>query len=673
MNDMQKDIAAAMKAIGERIALADEAYYGQDRPNMVDTEYDTLRQTLKDLEDQYPELVQANSPTHRIGSARSSSSREEREHVVPMYSLDNAMNPTATQDFLKGLGADFWKSPKMSAEPKIDGLSLNLYYVNGLLVSATTRGDGVIGEDVTENAKTIRDIPLSLTYLHTAESALGDDIIEIRGEVYMSKATFARLNEERKQKNEEPFANCRNAAAGSLRQLDSRITANRSLSFFAYDIGAQEGIEIFSQADLVDWLRTAGFKVAPETTQVYSIEEALEYCRNMEANRSDMSYDIDGAVLKVDDFNVRKNLGWSSRAPKWAIAVKFKPEEVTTIVLSIDTQVGRTGNITPVANLQPVSVAGSTISRATLHNKDEVERLGINIGDTVAIYKAGDVIPKIDRVVAHVPHKTGTFQMPTHCPVCGTELQQRSTGDATIIFCPNTEECPAQGLARLKHFVSRGAMDIDGLGVKVLEQMLDEQLVTDPSDLYKLDRLQLMPLDRMGTRKADNIIQAIKASMRPPLGKFINALGMYHVGDTASEQLANHFKTIEAFLAARSFTSLDGIGDTIANSIMEFVADPNNLAVKLMARGVVPEPVVAKQVVTNSPFSGKVVVFTGGLDNYTRSEAGDLVKARGGEIGSSISKKTDIVIVGTDAGSKLKKAQDLGLTIYNESEFMAML
>ncbi|NWG75778.1 MAG: NAD-dependent DNA ligase LigA, partial [Rubrivivax sp.] len=553
-------------------------------------------------------------------------------------------------------------------ELKIDGLGISLLYENGELVRGATRGDGTTGEDVTANLRTIRTVPLRLR-----RDVPTPERIEVRGEVYLSKREFVRINEQRESAGLPLFMNPRNAAAGSIRQLDSRITASRRLDFLAYTHGLLEGLSFERQSDLLEWLRGAGFRVSNEARRLPDIAAAAAYQAEWIERRHSLEYDIDGVVIKVDRVDWQQAAGMVSRSPRWAIAFKLPAEQARTRVIDIEASVGRTGAVTPTAIFETVILAGTRVSRASLHNQDEVDRKDVRIGDAVIVQKAGDIIPEVVRVVEELrPDGTEPYRLPETCPACGTPLV-KPAGEA-VTRCPNRRGCPAQVQARLEHFVSRGAMDIDGVGESLLAQLIDQGLVEDPSDLYALTVEQLAALERMGERSAQNAVAAIQGSREPELARFLYALGIRHVGESAARALAQHFGDIEAVLAAdaEAFRAVRDVGEATAQSLVGFFEDEAHRALvdRLLAAGVRPKPV---EKVAGGPLAGETFVFTGGLASMTRDEASERVRALGADTATSVGKQVTTVVAGEKAGSKLAKAQQLELKILIEEEFLALL
>ncbi len=647
-------------------------YHVLDNPTIPDAEYDRLFHQLKALEAAHPELITADSPTQRVG-AKPLSGFAQIRHEIPMLSLDNAFSDEEFYAFVKRIEDRLIRLPEpltFCCEPKLDGLAVSILYVNGVLTQAATRGDGTTGEDITANIRTIRNIPLQLLMDNPPAR------LEVRGEVFMPHAGFERLNQLALEKGEKTFANPRNAAAGSLRQLDPKITSKRPLVLNAYSIGIAEGVDLpNTHYDRLQWLKSIGIPVNPEIRLCNGIDEVLDFYRDIQNKRSSLGYDIDGTVLKINDIALQEKLGFISKAPRWAIAYKFPAQEELTRLNDVEFQVGRTGAITPVAKLEPVFVAGVTVSNATLHNGDEIERLDIAIGDTVVIRRAGDVIPQIIGVLHdRRPADARPIVFPETCPVCDSAIV-RIEGEA-VARCTGGLFCAAQRKEALKHFVSRKAMDIDGVGGKLIEQLVDRELVHTPADLFKLDLTTLTRLERMGTKSAENALASLEKAKNTTLARFIFALGIREVGEATALNLANHFKTLEALQNAdlEALQQVPDVGEVVANRILAFWHEPHNVAVvnDLIAQGVRWETVETKEVAENR-FKGKTVVLTGTLTQMGRNEAKALLQDMGAKVSGSVSAKTDFVIAGDAAGSKLTKAQELGVTVLTEEEFLAQI
>lgn len=647
-------------------------YHVLDNPTIPDAEYDRLFHQLKALETAHPELITADSPTQRVG-AKPLSGFAQIRHEIPMLSLDNAFSDEEFYAFVKRIEDRLIRLPEpltFCCEPKLDGLAVSILYVNGVLTQAATRGDGTTGEDITANIRTIRNIPLQLLMDNPPAR------LEVRGEVFMPHAGFERLNQQALEKGEKTFANPRNAAAGSLRQLDPKITSKRPLVLNAYGIGIAEGVDLpNTHYDRLQWLKAIGIPVNPEIRLCNGTDEVLDFYRDIQNKRSSLGYDIDGTVLKINDIALQEKLGFISKAPRWAIAYKFPAQEELTRLNDVEFQVGRTGAITPVAKLEPVFVAGVTVSNATLHNGDEIQRLDIAIGDTVVIRRAGDVIPQIIGVLHdRRPADARPIVFPETCPVCDSAIV-RIEGEA-VARCTGGLFCAAQRKEALKHFVSRKAMDIDGVGGKLIEQLVDRELIHTPADLFKLDLTTLTRLERMGAKSAENALASLEKAKNTTLARFIFALGIREVGEATALNLANHFKTLEALQNAdlEALQQVPDVGEVVANRILAFWHEPHNVAVvnDLIAQGVHWETVETKEI-TENRFKGKTVVLTGTLTQMGRNEAKALLQDMGAKVSGSVSAKTDFVIAGDAAGSKLTKAQELGVTVLTEEEFLAQI
>jgi DNA ligase (NAD+) len=644
-------------------------YYLQDAPEITDAEYDSLFRELRELEERFPELATSDSPTRRIGSLPLEKFSPV-SHRIPMLSLENSLTEEEITDFddrvKKFLALPPESSIEYVCEPKMDGLAVELVYERGSFTGGSTRGDGFTGEDVTLNLKTVKTIPLRL------DADVPPERLEVRGEVYLALKAFQKLNAEREEEGEQPFANPRNSAAGSLRQLDSRITARRPLSLFCYGPGDVEGHEFSSQSEFLETIAAWGLPVNQLSAKVAGLHGVLEYYRRMAEMRESLDYEIDGVVVKVDSFQLQRELGEKSRSPRWAIAFKFLPRQACTVVEDIVPQVGRTGVITPVANLRPVEVSGVLVSRATLHNWDELEKKDIRIGDTVLVERAGDVIPAVVRALPE--KRTGQERpvpAPVRCPECGSETV-RITGEVAV-RCPDLS-CPAQIRESIVHFASRNAMDIEGMGDKYIEQLLRLGLVKDIADIYYLNRADFMKFDRMGEKLAENLLNAIEKSKQRKLSRFIHALGIRHVGEQTAKLLATAFGTIENLEKAteEELLSIREIGPQVAQSIITFFRTPHNIETinRMLSAGVRP---LGEERRLGGRFSGITFVFTGTLTRFTRDDAKLLVENEGGHSAGSVSRKTDFVVAGSEAGSKLDKARGLGVKIIDEDEFLSML
>ncbi len=647
-------------------------YYVEDSPELPDAEYDRMMQELLSIESEHPELVTVDSPSQRVGG-EALDGFTQIQHEIPMLSLDNAFSDEELEAFEKRMNDRLISKPVslFCCEPKLDGLAVSLLYVNGKLVQAGTRGDGTTGENITENVRTIRCIPLTL------QGEGWPTRLEVRGEVFMPKAGFEALNERALKRGEKPFANPRNAAAGSLRQLDSKITATRPLSFYAYSVGVVEGGELeTSHYQRFVQLKSWGLPMCEETKLCHSLTEVKAYYKDILERRDTLKYEIDGVVIKVDDIALQEQLGFVARAPRWAIAYKFPAQEELTVLNDVEFQVGRTGAITPVAKLEPVFVGGVTVSNATLHNADEIARLGVHIGDTVIIRRAGDVIPQIVSVVeARRPTDSKAIVYPTHCPVCGSNLE-RVEGEA-VTRCGAGLVCQAQRKEALKHFVSRKALDVDGLGDKVVEQLVDKEMVETPADLFKLSAGVLTVLERMGPKSAQNVVDALNKAKATTLPRFLYSLGIREVGEATAANLAAHFYTLEAIQVAtfEQLIEVSDVGDIVAKHVLNFFAEPHNKTVidDLQDMGIHWPEIKALDESVPQPLAGKVVVLTGTLHKLKRNEAKAALQELGAKVTGSVSKKTDILFAGEAAGSKLAKAEELGVEVMNEEQLIELL
>jgi DNA ligase (NAD+) len=686
-----------LEHLAGEIARHDALYYRQDDPEVSDAAYDELRLRNAAIEARFPDLRRPDSPSARIGAAPVEAFGKVR-HAVPMLSLGNAFADEEVADFLarvrRFLNLDATEPVEIVAEPKIDGLSISLTYEAGQLVLAATRGDGEEGENVTANVRTIRQVPQRLKGRNVP------DRIEVRGEIYLPHADFRKLNEDQAAVGAKVFANPRNAAAGSLRQLDASITARRPLRFFAYAWGAASAIPATTQHGMLQAMKTWDLPTNPLTKVVSSVEAILAYYAGIAAKRASLGYDIDGVVYKVNRLDWQERLGFVSRAPRWAIAHKFPAEEVTTRLLDIEIQVGRTGALTPAAKLEPVTVGGVVVSNATLHNEDEIARKDIRIGDAVIVRRAGDVIPQVMGIVLDKrPKGAKPFKMPQVCPVCGShavrEADERTGRTDVVRRCTGGLICPAQAKERLKHFVSRSAFDIEGLGEKQIELFYDEGRIMRPADIFTLqDRDARLPPDQrlvekkgFGAKSTENLFKAIEARRKISLDRFIYALGIRHIGETTARDLAKAFTTFEALriasLAAarggkgsdayQEVDNIEGIGETVVDALVDFFSEAHNAkALGDLLKQVTPEPFV-RTAAKESPVTDKTVVFTGSMEKMTRSEAKALAERLGAKVAGSVSKKTDYVIAGADAGSKLTKAREAGVTVLTEDEWLALI
>lgn len=649
-------------------------YHVLDAPEIPDVEYDKLMQRLKSIEEANPELITNDSPTQRVGAAPLSAFETVR-HEIPMLSLDNVFDEESYLAFDKRVRDRLKNHEQLTfcCELKLDGLAVSLLYENGELVQAATRGDGTVGENITANVRTIRAIPLRLT---------GDNIperVEIRGEVFMPQKGFEELNELARKTDGKVFANPRNAAAGSLRQLDPRITAKRPLTFYCYGVGLVEGETLpDTHYERLMQFKKWGLPVSDYVQLRVGSQAVLDFYHEIEQVRPELGFDIDGVVIKVNSIAIQEELGFVSRAPRWATAFKFPAQEQITLLKDVEFQVGRTGAITPVARLEPVQVAGVVVSNATLHNADEIERLGVHIGDTVVIRRAGDVIPQIVSVVAdRRPVDSRAIVFPAHCPVCGSDIE-RIEGEA-VARCTGGLICAAQRKEALKHFVSRRAMDVDGMGDKIIDQLVEKEYVKTPADLYQLSAGILTGLDRMGPKSAQKLVDALDKSKQTTLARFIYALGIREVGEATAANLAAHYATLDAVMAAdeESLKTVQDIGHVVAKHVVNFFREEHNQAVihDLVAKANIhwPEVKVVNHAEIDSPFAGKTVVLTGSMSVLTRDEAKDKLVALGAKVAGSVSKKTDMVIAGEAAGSKLAKANELGIPVIDEDELIRLL
>jgi DNA ligase (NAD+) len=688
----EAEAAVQLERLAAEIAHHDALYYRQDAPEISDAEYDALRARNLRIEERFPHLVRDDSPSLRVGAAPAETFSKV-VHAVPMLSLGNVFDDEGVRDFVdrvcRFLGLETSEGLAFTAEPKIDGLSITLRYENGKLVQGATRGDGYEGENVTANVRTIHDIP------KTIKARSFPDPFEVRGEIYMSRSAFQRLNDDQASRGERTFANPRNAAAGSLRQLDSAITASRPLQFFAYGWGEAAELPAETQWGVYEAMHAWGFPLNPLARLTHTVEQMLNTYREIESGRAGLDYDIDGVVYKLDRLDLQERLGFVSRSPRFAIAHKFPAEKATTILRGIDIQVGRTGALTPVAKLEPVTVGGVVVQNATLHNEDEIERKDVRIGDTVIVQRAGDVIPQIlGAVQAKRPKSAKRFRFPEVCPACGSHAVREvnpTTGKLDAVRrCTGGLICPAQRVERLKHFVSRNAFDIEGLGEKHIKTFYEEGLIQSPPDIFTLkardarSSTKLAEREGWGETSAGNLFDAIDARRDIRLDRFIYALGMRHVGETTARLLARHYGSIDAFFKAmreakdrnsEAFADLDnieGIGPIVAASIADFFAEPHNVAVvKELLKEV--KPVALEAVDHASPISGKTVVFTGTLERMTRPEAKARAERLGAKVAGSVSKNTDYVVTGPGAGSKLKNAKALGVTVLTEDEWLKLI
>lgn len=666
-----ESVATEIAQLRAEIQHHNYRYYTLDDPQIPDAEYDRLLRRLQELETEYPQLITPESPTQRVG-ATPLTEFATVEHELPMLSLDNAFNDNEILAFNRRIQERLKTTAEIeyACEVKLDGIAVSLLYRDGLLVRGATRGDGTRGEDITQNVRTVHSVPLRL---------MGDDfpaVLEVRGEIYMPKAGFEALNDNARRNGEKLFVNPRNAAAGSLRQLDSRITAKRPLEMCVYSVGRVEGNLPEKHTDILYALRRWGFLINREMAVAANINECIEFYRKMQQRRTDLAYDIDGIVFKVNERQLQEQLGFISRAPRWAVAYKFPAQEELTIVQDVEFQVGRTGAVTPVARLQPVFVGGVTVSNATLHNRDEIQRLGLKIGDTVIVRRAGDVIPQIVAVVeAKRPDSARDIIFPSQCPVCGSPVEV-VPGEA-VARCDGGLICPAQRKEAIKHFASRKALDVDGLGDKLVEQLVDLGYVKAVADIYQLTREQLSSLERMGEKSADNLLRALEKSKQTTLPKFIYALGIREVGEATARNLTQYFGNLDALAKAsvEELQQVPDVGPVVAHFIAEFFQQENNInaVAALRAAGVIwPEhDQPANQ--ADLPLHGLTYVLTGTLEALSRDEAKHHLLTLGAKVAGSVSAKTDYVVAGPGAGSKLQKAEALGLKIMNEEDLLKLL
>ncbi|WP_462163569.1 NAD-dependent DNA ligase LigA [Pseudoalteromonas xiamenensis] len=668
---MSNTVLEQIQTLRSKLEDFNYQYYVLDNPTVPDAEYDRVMKELKKLEAEHPEFLTADSPSQKVGG-QALNKFDQVTHAIPMLSLDNAFDEADFTAFNRRLKERLVISDDIAfcCEPKLDGLAVSIIYEQGVLVQAATRGDGQVGENITENVKTIRNIPLKLRGQHIPA------VLEVRGEVFMDVAGFNRLNETAFAKGDKTFANPRNAAAGSLRQLDPKITANRPLSFYAYSMGQVEGMELDTEhyAQLMQ-LKEFGLPVCPEIKLVENAKDALAYYQDILTRRAQLAYEIDGVVIKVNDKQYQSRLGFVARAPRWAIAFKFPAQEELTTLLDVEFQVGRTGAITPVARLEPVFVGGVTVSNATLHNGDEISRLGVMIGDTVTIRRAGDVIPQVTQVVLERrPSDAREIQFPDACPVCGSHVE-RIEGEA-VARCTGGLVCSAQRKEAIKHFASRKALNVDGLGDKIVEQLVERELIQTPADLFKLRQGHFETLERMGPKSAQNLVDALENAKSTTLAKFIYSLGIREVGEATAQNLATHFKTLDALQQASidDFQTVPDVGIVVANHLFAFFSEPHNLSVvnELLEVGL-QWPQIEEKSADALPLAGLTYVLTGTLTQLNRNDAKARLQALGAKVAGSVSKNSDGVFAGEKAGSKLAKAQELNVPVMDEDALIALL
>jgi DNA ligase (NAD+) len=698
-----------LERLASEIAEHDRRYHGEDAPTISDADYDALRKRNNAIEARFPKLIRADSPSHRVGS-NVSDKFAKVVHAVPMLSLDNAFSDEDVADFVarirRFLGMKDDAELVFTAEPKIDGLSASLRYEKGVFVRGATRGDGAEGEDITANLRTVKDIPLRL-------HGKVPDVLEVRGEVYMTHANFEKLNKRQEKEGKPTYANPRNSAAGSVRQLDPAITASRDLNFFAYTWGAVSKLPADTQWDMLEAFRDYGFSVNPLVRRCETVKEILKFYSDIESKRAKLGYDIDGVVYKVDSLALQERLGFVSRSPRWAIAHKFAAEQAETVLLDIDIQVGRTGKLAPVAKLKPVTVGGVVVQNATLHNEDEIARKDVRIGDTVVIQRAGDVIPQIVRVIEKArPKSAKPFQFPHKCPACGShavrEIDEKTGKEDVDRRCTGGLICPAQAVERLRHFVSRQAFDIEGFGGVYIETLFEKGLLKEPADIFRLakkpdalsralaerraelsaerrakegkDEVKKSKKDDEDSKLTENLVAAIDERRTIAMDRFINALGIRHIGETNARLLARNYDSIDAFVdameskeAVTDLQEIEGIGGVVAEAIKDFFDEPHNRKlVDHLLKEVTVKP-LPKPKTSGSPVAGKIVVFTGSLEKMTRQEAKARAEQLGAKTAGSVSKKTDLVVAGPGAGSKLTDAQKFGVKVIDEDAWLAMI
>ena len=681
------EAAKELEWLANEIAAHDRRYYVEDAPSISDAQYDELRKRNTAIEARFPDLIRGDSPSHRVG-AKPSERFAKVVHPVPMLSLDNAFSDEDVVDFIarvrRFLGLKDSAELAFTAEPKIDGLSATLRYEKGVFRQGATRGDGTEGEDITANLRTIKDIPLRL-------HGRAPDVIEVRGEVYMTHADFAALNKRQEKEGKPVFANPRNSAAGSVRQLDPAITSARPLHFFAYSWGEASKLPADTQWEMLEAFRDLGFKINPLTRRCRTTGEILDFYRAMEERRASLGYDIDGVVYKVDDLVLQARLGFMSRGPRWAIAHKFAAEQAETILQDIDIQVGRTGTLTPVAKLKPVTVGGVVVQNATLHNEDEITRKDVRIGDTVVVQRAGDVIPQIVRVIEdRRPKGAKPYKFPEECPACGShavrEIDEKTGKAEAARRCTGGLICPAQAVERLRHFVSRNAFDIEGMGEKHIIAFHEDGLIKEPADIFLLEKRYgggqqaIMTREGWGEQSAQKLFDAIDRRRKIPLDRFINALGIRHVGETTAKLLARTYRTADALIAAmenknavEDLDSIEGVGLTVAEAVKDFFDEPHNRkALNHLLAEIQVQPIATTRRL-DSPVAGKTVVFTGSLERMTRDEAKAMAERLGAKVAASVSKATDLVVAGPGAGSKLAEAQKHGVRVIDEDKWLELI
>lgn len=661
MNKNDAELRAS--ELREIINYHNQKYYNEDSPEIDDFEYDKLLRELEDIEIEYPELITVDSPTQKVGGNASKEKFAPVAHTVPMESLHDSFSHDEIRDFDKRVRETI-SNPTYVVEPKIDGLSVSAEYRNGIFVRGSTRGDGSVGEDITENLMTIKSLPMKLNK--------PIPYLEVRGEVYMSNDTFMKIITAQDENGEKPFKNPRNAAAGSLRQKDAKITKARSLDIFVFNIQQIEGVSLNSHKESLDFLKELGFTVLPFYNDFNDIEKVIDEIERVGELRQSLPFQTDGAVIKIDSFSQRTELGSTAKFPKWAEAYKYPPEEKETTLLDIEINVGRTGVLTPTGIFSPVSLAGTTVSRATLHNIDFIKEKDLRIGDTVVLRKAGEIIPEVVKVTTH-KDKAVPFEFPKICPSCGSPVIREA--DEAAYRCTNTD-CPAQLIRHLIHFVSRDAMDIDGLGSAVVEQLINNEIISSPLDLYRINSAQLQSLERMGEKSAGNLINAIEKSKANDLYRLVFALGIRHIGQKAAKLLADEFGTLDAIAEAsiEQISAIEGFGGIMAECVYDYFRLPKTklLIEEIKALGLNTKAEQKEKTQANTLFEGKTFVITGTLKNYKRTEAAAIIEQLGGKTSSSVSKKTDFVLAGEEAGSKLTKAQSLGVTVISEEDFERM-